>query len=1100
MEGVQELIKKCVASFSGEGESEFGSLAYSPLSLHEIRERQEWNDSPLSHTIGNSSKGKIYLHYGYLCQRGLYPDEPDKENQDAFKIEPAFDGMDASIMFAVFDGHGEYGDECAGFARENIVSFLSAAKQEHGTDLEKAFRSAFRKLNSAMHYSKDFSDSLSGTTAVVAFFEGNSVWVANVGDSRAIVGKLANGELKATALSTDQTPYRKDERERIRAAGGEIMSVDQREGHVPMHDNWDVDLGAETDTDGDPPRVWVPGKDKPGCAFTRSIGDAMGERVGVIADPELTKKTLKEHDRFVCVCSDGVWEFLTNQAVCNIVGEHDGDALAACRAVVAESYRLWLQFDIRTDDITMVIAFIDFANKKAGNKPGAKGRGSMRTSISLGGDTLKFGGARPVRRGLSKAKRDVIASLAADEGDGGVFMTMDELPVIGKTEAEMGRIRSALSGNFLFASLSDVQRDKAYAAMRRIETGVGDVIYKQGDPADGFYVLDAGEYKYTKMEGGSSGKEEVTHIHATEQMPHPTFGELALMYGGARPATVTCEAPGLLWVIDRKVFKAVIRFGGAGSHKHTRALETLKSIDILRSLSGDMLKKLEKGLEEVHFETGEYIVRQGEETASMYLIMEGHVRCTAKSGATGEEELLMELSAGAYFGERSLLMHMPRAANVVADRRTTCLYLSKDIFEQHLGSLQAIIDDDRKQREHIAKRRRDLQVEAGVEHVDLRDFTLQGVAQDSSFGQWVLAKHTASGNEFTIKAVSKEIASAKNLGLRVMQEARLAAKLVERDRYVPNALQTMVSPAYLLTIYQVRIATGLHEMLEDYGPFDEATTLFYATNVFLGLEHLHKCDVAYRNVNPESIMLGGDGYAVLMDMGFAKEVDSNKLFDLCGLTPYLAPEQVSGIGHGHAVDYWALAILVFEMLTEKTPFASPGDSEEVIYSRIASHFPGALTFPDAFSIELVGIMDKLLDPQPKQRLATADAFRSNPWLQVVNWPELESGSIPAPFGPEAAKLVSTHEEQGASQCLPAAPYKGSGVWFEGFTSHLDPHIADSFAKNRKPSSSTGAQGTTGQPAAVAAVAEEPQESSRNTRLSISGFGKKKNKKDKEVAL
>ena len=75
------------------------------------------------------------------------------------------------------------------------------------------------------------------------------------------------------------------------------MSVDQREGIVPMHDNWDIDLGAETDTDGDPPRVWVPNKDKPGCAFTRSIGDATGERVGVISDPELTKKEIKEHDK-----------------------------------------------------------------------------------------------------------------------------------------------------------------------------------------------------------------------------------------------------------------------------------------------------------------------------------------------------------------------------------------------------------------------------------------------------------------------------------------------------------------------------------------------------------------------------------------------------------------------------------------------------------------------------------------------------------------------------------------------------------------------------------------------------------------------------------
>ena len=56
----------------------------------------------------------------------------------------------------------------------------------------------------------------------------------------------------------------------------------------------------------------------------------MGETVGVIADPELTKKELKEHDKFVVICSDGVWEFLTNQAVVDMINQYD-DPLTACR-------------------------------------------------------------------------------------------------------------------------------------------------------------------------------------------------------------------------------------------------------------------------------------------------------------------------------------------------------------------------------------------------------------------------------------------------------------------------------------------------------------------------------------------------------------------------------------------------------------------------------------------------------------------------------------------------------------------------------------------------------------------------------------------------
>jgi len=280
-----------------------------------------------------------------------------------------------------------------------------------------------------------------------------------------------------------------------------------------------------------------------------------------------------------------------------------------------------------------------------------------------------------------------------------------------------------------------------------------------------------------------------------------------------------------------------------------------------------------------------------------------------------------------------------------------------------------------------------------------------------------------------------------------MQEAKLTAKLVELNRFVPNALQTLASPSYLLTVFNCTVVASLHDVLGDYGYFDEATTLFYAANVFLGLEHLHNvCDVAYRNVTPEAIMLREDGYAVLMDLANAKEVDSHKLFDLCGLSPYLAPEQVSGVGHTHAVDYWALGILVYEMLTEKTPFAEVGVPEEAIYAKIASHFTGALAFPDAFSLELVGILDRLLEPSVQHRICTSKAFRENPWMQVVNWPLLEGCQVPAPFAPEMAKSVADKIAAGAAKVLKSPPYQGSTQWFDGFTSQMDANTAMSFSR------------------------------------------------------
>jgi serine/threonine protein phosphatase PrpC len=171
----------------------------------------------------------------------------------------------------------------------------------------------------------------------------------------------------AVPLSADQTPYRADERKRIRAAGGLVMSYHQLQGNAPMHDNWNVTLGRETDSSGDPPRVWKSGSQfvgapqLPGAAFTRSIGDSIAEKIGVIAEPEISTHTLSlPEDTVIVLASDGVWEFLTNQAAVDLVMPYaeSSDPVAACRVLAAESYRLWMMHDVRTDDITAVVAFL----------------------------------------------------------------------------------------------------------------------------------------------------------------------------------------------------------------------------------------------------------------------------------------------------------------------------------------------------------------------------------------------------------------------------------------------------------------------------------------------------------------------------------------------------------------------------------------------------------------------------------------------------------------------------------------------------------------------------------------------------------------------
>ena len=112
---------------------------------------------------------------------------------------------------------------------------------------------------------------------------------------------------------------------------------------------------------------------------------------------------------------------------------------------------------------------------------------------------------------------------------------------------------------------------------------------------------------------------------------------------------------------------------------------------------------------------------------------------------------------------------------------------------------------------------------------------------------------------------------------------------------------------------------------------------FYAANIILALEHMHSRDIAYRNLKPENILINSRGYLVLISLGLAKkipfvvpgeELKFFKSFTLCGTAEYLAPEIVLCAGHDQGVDLWALGVLLYEMVMQRTPFATSSSSEK----------------------------------------------------------------------------------------------------------------------------------------------------------------------------
>lgn len=176
------------------------------------------------------------------------------------------------------------------------------------------------------------------------------------------------------------------------------------------------------------------------------------------AEPEILCKGLNPHDKFIIVASDGVFEFLTSQNVVDIVKQYENPS-EACHALVEEAYNRWLQFEVRTDDITAICIFLD------GVTP-AKERDGPRGSIYVGGEVLDLQSMQRPVRGITKnhARRNTIVGTDAirlslaeafldDNDEPGQLPTLIESE--GKSQEEEEWIKKAVQGSFLFNHLSD---------------------------------------------------------------------------------------------------------------------------------------------------------------------------------------------------------------------------------------------------------------------------------------------------------------------------------------------------------------------------------------------------------------------------------------------------------------------------------------------------------------------------------------------------------------------------------------------------------------------------------------------------------------------
>jgi cAMP-dependent protein kinase regulator len=256
-----------------------------------------------------------------------------------------------------------------------------------------------------------------------------------------------------------------------------------------------------------------------------------------------------------------------------------------------------------------------------------------------------------------------------------------------KTQDQLQRLRSAVSGNFLFSHLDDDQSAQVLGALQEKPIPApGLRVIQQGDVGDYFYVVERGAFDiYVNKSGRLEAGAEGLGSKVGSVGPGGSFGELALMYNAPRAATVVSSEPSTLWQLDRVTFRRILM---DSAFQRRRLYEGfLEEVPLLSTLTPYERSKIADALETKKYPPGTTIIQEGDVGESFYILESGDAE-VYKRGIDPPVKLYQK---GDYFGELALLNDAPRAASVVSRTDVKVATLGKHGFQRLLGPVEGIM-------------------------------------------------------------------------------------------------------------------------------------------------------------------------------------------------------------------------------------------------------------------------------------------------------------------------------------------------------------------------------------------------------------------------
>ncbi|XP_063345377.1 cGMP-dependent protein kinase 2 isoform X1 [Pelmatolapia mariae] len=540
----------------------------------------------------------------------------------------------------------------------------------------------------------------------------------------------------------------------------------------------------------------------------------------------------------------------------------------------------------------------------------------------------------------------------------------------------------------------------------------GEYVIKQGEPGNHLFVLADGKldvFQHNKL---------ITSITVWT-----AFGELAILYNCTRTASVRAVNKVRTWVLDREVFQNIMRRTAETRHEQYRNF--LRSVSLLANLPDDKLSKIVDCLEVEYYDKGEYVIREGEEGSTFYIIAQGKVKVTQTTEAHKLPQIINTLQKGDYFGEKALISDDVRSANIIADENgVECLVIDRETFDQTVGTFNelqkylqgyvATLDRDDKKRHAKRSVSRHQSQPLSPDVIQLKELVSKFSSSRpfdhlevistlgvGGFGRVELVRPLVKvkGEDvtFALKVIKKKHVVDNRQEEHIHSERRILAEA--RSPFVVKLYRTFKDNKYVYMLLEACLGGEVWSLLRDRGSFDEPAAKFCVGCVTEAFEYLHRKGVLYRDLKPENLILDSEGYIKLVDFGFAKKIRcGQKTWTFCGTPEYVAPEIILNKGHNFSVDFWSLGILVFELLTGSPPFS--GIDQMMTYTFILRGIE-KMDFPKKITKRPEDLIRKLCRRNPSERLGNLKNgitdIKKHRWFNGFNWEGLKARTLPSPL-------------------------------------------------------------------------------------------------------